>query len=115
GVGITDAVWGDARLDPLQFTLLYYALRRPASATQGHGLRAAVSSQPETAAQALTGEGLSLGHGVKAVGMELVLDLAGKILKWPVTPFQNLSQAVCAPIYLFCHKVSLTLDPEVIY
>jgi hypothetical protein len=118
GAGITDAVWGDARLDPLQFTLLYYALRRPDLAITGQALRLESSSPPEITAGdaqfALSNGGLGLGHGVQAVGLAVVLDAAGKLFRWPVTP-TPVSQAVCAPIYLFCHRLSVTLDPEGIY
>jgi hypothetical protein len=98
-----DPVWGDDRLDPLQHALLYAAIRTLADHPSG--------SARSTRSAQLDG----LGKAGEDVAVEVVLDFIGRYVGWPIGAAQNLSQAVCAPIYLWGHKLKLELSPDEVY
>lgn len=97
-----DPVFGDDRLDPLQHALLYSAIRT-------------LADHPTAVAHARRSAALEgLGETVGDIAVEALLDFVGRVLGVPIGPVQSLGEAVCAPIYLWGHKVKLDLSPDVV-
>jgi hypothetical protein len=118
GIKQPNAAWGDGKLDPLQFTLLYFGIfslpsqGQPASHSATQALTDSLHMR-DTASEAAAEGGL--GHAGGEVVLELLIDFLGKLIKVPLGVTQTVPATVCASIYIFSLKVDLSVNPGTIW
>jgi hypothetical protein len=111
--GGDDPLWGDGLLDPLQVTLLLYAV------THAAGAEAAEPPAERRTAR----RGHLRGKDVTGIIFEFTLDrivgqLEGKVVEWvewPTGPDDLAQSALCVSLLLYGHKLTVTASPSIIF
>ncbi len=120
--GTPDPMWGDGRLDPLQFSLLSFTVfAKPARVSQ---------TSRATAADGLTkGESFVVSKApvvgiiAKKIIKEAIKDYAKDqltsvlqdFLEVPLDPLEAASVSVCASLILYGHKTAMTNTPALLW
>lgn len=133
--GITDQVWGDGMLDPIQFNLLQYSIYTPPlssfSASIKPSSRLGTQFRKTEAPDALT-EGLNTLRKMVQEGLlsgdeatstkafndglrDVVTKVISKLIKFPLGYEDSLKASICASVKLYSYKVEVTKDPMTIY
>jgi len=112
GAVSTDPVWSDGQLDPLQLTLLLYAVQFAGSADASSALMA------RTAAPARAPSTLAIHPsmvGVSALKLPFFLrpraiigSIIGKLVKFPVGPIQSSKAVICLSIMMNSYKFQMS-------
>lgn len=113
---IDDPIWGDNRLDPLQFTLLNYTiLSAPGTKDRTQSFR------PPKVRPAFLGKFIKKGakdfikEQLKDQLKDQVTDVLQDILEVPLDPLEGAQVSVCASMLLYGHKVYIENDPKEIW
>ncbi len=110
--GITDPVWGDEWLDPLQATLLFYAIHfsghdSPAAsaymAPPAHSTR-----QPSGSDAAADEKKLPDFLNPKEKGRDLVTGWIANLIDFPLGPDESAKQVLCASVILYSYKMDVS-------
>lgn len=137
--GITDQVWGDGMLDPIQFNLLQYSIyTSPLSSSSASikpsshlGTQFRKTDAPDAFSEGLTDalnalrkmvqKGLLSGDeatSTKAFNdglRNVVTKIISKLIKFPLGYKDSLKASICASVKLYSYKVEVTKDPMTIY
>jgi hypothetical protein len=111
GAESTDALWSDGQLDPLQLTLLLYAIQFAGSANASSAIMA------RTVAPAAHPSALAVRRstvGASALKLPFFLNpkaiigsIIGKLVKFPVGPVQSAKAVICTSIMLNSYKFQM--------
>ncbi len=113
---VEDPIWGDARLDPLQFTLLNYTLLSTPGATDR-----TQSLRPPKVRPAFVGKIIKKGvkefikEQLKDAAKDQVTDILQDLLEVPLDPLEAAQVSVCASMLLYGHKIHMENVPKEIW
>ncbi len=106
----SDPVWGDGYLDPLQFTLMLYAVL--------YSVEKPVQSGAQTIALnllAAAAEPSSVIETLRSLRRGLIAGEIGKFVQVPLELTQASSVVLCASVLIYGHKTTVQADPDEIW
>ena len=121
GAPITDAVWSDGQLDPLQTLLLLYAIDYAgadhAAAADRADPRVAADIAASPDAPALGEETLAgwIAGKAKEKAGEMVTGKVGEEIEFPLGKKDAAEASVCASVLLYSYKFSVTASPTALW
>jgi hypothetical protein len=110
GAASTDAVWSDGLLDPLQTTLLMYAVQF-AGADDAASSLVGPAATPAPTPSRFAPHPATIGQWalkLKGVGFGIVGSIIGKLVEFPIGPIQSAQATVCASIMMNSYKLQMS-------
>lgn len=117
--GVTDVVWGDGYLDPLQLNLLLYNMAYAPNVPSEVSLLMAsgsiLSDLKDLSSDLLPTLGPKLEKFAKDYPEKFITGKIKKMLEFPIGKVESAQVSLCASVVLYSYQLSLTTNPKNIY
>ncbi len=114
--GVTDVVWGDGYLDPLQLNLLLYNMAyAPNVSSEASVLLASgsvLSDLKDLSSDLLPTLGPKLEKFISDYPKKFITGKIKKMLEFPIGKVESAQVSLCASVILYSYRLSLTANPK---